>query len=547
MQAQSRPVGEEYSDDRHRLIHELQVHQIELEMQNEELKSARVELEEALRRYSDLYDFAPVGYLSLDAGGTIRNANLTAARLLVIDRAQLIGKPFGRFVSDSDRPLILGLLRTLAAGATESVEAELRTEARVAVYAGLLLSASDDGLEFRLALMDLGERRRLEEHLRMAQRMEAVGLLAGGVAHDFNNLLTAILGFSGFALRALPEGSAGRSDVLAIKMAGERAAVLTKQLLAFSNRQVPDPELIDLSRIVDGVSKMLQSVLGEQTRLEVRLAEDLWSVMANPAQMEQVLMNLALNSRDAMPHGGRFVVETSNVRFGQDDARRLAMTPGPYVMMVVTDTGLGMDASTRSRVFEPFFTTKKKGQGSGLGLTIVHGIVKQSRGHIWVSSEPGKGTTFQIYLPGEERVAVAAHETATKSIPPSTGTETVLVVEDEDALREVEQRILQDAGFTVLCAASGAEALRIYEANRDRIQLVLTDVIMPEMTGPALATQLASTYPDVKVLFMSGYTGMASGEIKPGEQFIAKPFGPSQLTRKVRDVLDKSGNGRGRG
>ncbi len=385
------------------------------------------------------------------------------------------------------------------------------------------------------------ERERLEEQLRASQKLKAIGSLAGGVAHDFNNLLSVILSYTEFAIEELPEGSSVREDLIEVRSAGERATVLTRQLLAFSRKQVLRPVALDLNQVAVGVEKLLRRVLGEDIDYVQDLAPDLGVVLADPGQVEQVLMNLVINARDAMPHGGKLTIETANVLLDQEyAAHHLDATPGPYVRLVVTDTGSGMDERTRSRLFEPFFTTKEKGKGTGLGLATVYGIVKQSGGNIWVYSEPGKGTTFKIYLP---RALGTKAEALTPSKVPRrlTGYETILLVEDEQALKEVAARSLTEAGYTVLMASDGEEALEISGQHAGEIQLLLTDVVMPRMGGRVLAERLAQTRPEIAVLYTSGYTDNAivhHGVLDPGMLFLPKPFTAAELARKVRQALD---------
>jgi PAS domain S-box-containing protein len=385
------------------------------------------------------------------------------------------------------------------------------------------------------------ERRRLDEQYRQAQKMEAVGQLAGGVAHDFNNLLTAIMGYGQLALRRVPADGRRHQDLEEILKAAERAAALTRQLLAFSRQQVLDPKVIDLNEIVTNLDKMLRRVIGEDIDLLTAPGENLGHVEADPGQIEQVIMNLVVNARDAMPEGGKLTIETANARFDEDSVRtRVDMRPGRYVMLAVSDTGHGMTPEMMSRIFEPFFTTKERGKGTGLGLSTVHGIVKQSGGNIEVYSEPGQGTTFKIYLPRAEGAAEQppSHE---ESETRSAGTETILLVEDEDAIRRVISLSLQLHGYTVVEAADGSEAIALCELNSPPIDLLITDVVMPLMSGPELAQRVTRARPNLRVLFISGYIDRAlihQGLRQPGTAFLQKPFTPDTLASKVREFLD---------
>jgi two-component system cell cycle sensor histidine kinase/response regulator CckA len=393
------------------------------------------------------------------------------------------------------------------------------------------------------------EREQLQEQLRMSQRIEAVGKLAGGIAHDFNNLLSVILSYTGFALEVVKQGDPLREDLLEVKKSGERAAALTRQLLAFSRKQVLQPEPLSLNQIAAGVEKMLRRILGEDIDVVQVLAPDLGLTLADPGQMEQVLMNLVVNARDAMPEGGRLTIETANAELDVDyAARHVAVKPGSYVQLSVTDTGCGMDSQTQARIFEPFFTTKEKGKGTGLGLSMVYGIVKQSGGNVWVYSEPGRGTTFKVYLPRDLSGSVAAASRPVTVPLRATGTETILVVEDEESLRKVAKRALAAGGYTVLTASEGREALRIAAQHPGEIQLLLTDVVMPGMDGRTLAQELSKRRSAIKVLYMSGYTDDAvvhHGVLEAGTHFLSKPFTAVDLARKVREVLDGAGPGRG--
>jgi PAS domain S-box-containing protein len=387
------------------------------------------------------------------------------------------------------------------------------------------------------------EMRALEEQLRQSQKMEAVGLLAGGIAHDFNNLLTIIKGYSQLSLLELKEGDLLKGNIEEIQKATERAANLTGQLLAFSRRQVMQMKVFDFNTLLRDLENMLRRVIGEDIELVTILADDLGRTKTDPGQIEQVIMNLAVNARDAMPSGGKLIIETANVEFDEPYAHvHIAMTPGRYVMLSVSDTGVGMSPEVRERVFEPFFTTKEKGKGTGLGLSTVYGIVKQSGGNIWVYSEPGQGTTVKIYFPRveEENDALFRRDSAS-SIP--QGSETVLVVEDEPSVRSLATHILRHQGYRILEASNGEEALRVVQEHAgENIHLLLTDVVMPHMGGKELADQLKILRPDIKVLYTSGYTDNAivnHGILEPGTNFLQKPFSPTTLARKVREVLDR--------
>jgi PAS domain S-box-containing protein len=386
---------------------------------------------------------------------------------------------------------------------------------------------------------DISERKQLEEQFRQAQKMEAVGRLAGGIAHDFNNLLTVINGYSALVLESLGEDDPTFNEISEVHKAGERAAGLTRQLLAFSRRQVFTLQVLDLNSVVTDIQRMLRRVLGEDIELSTALEQPLDSVQADRGQIEQVIMNLAVNARDAMPEGGQLLIETSNVELDAAyAAQHREVTPGPYVMLAVSDTGHGMDAQTQARIFEPFFTTKPQGQGTGLGLSTVYGIVKQSGGTIWVYSELGHGTTFKVYLPRVNARPVVADPRAASR--PISGSGTVLVVEDEDGVRALIHMVLRQAGYTVLEARSGEEALRRCEAHTQGIDLVITDVVMPQMGGRELANRLAVRWPGIKLLFMSGYTDNAIVQqvgLDAETPFLQKPFTPAALAGKVRLIL----------
>ena len=399
--------------------------------------------------------------------------------------------------------------------------------------------AEFDGEKCVIAILkDITERKSLEKQLRQAQKMEAIGQLSGGIAHDFNNLLGVIIGYSEVLEERLAPGDSLQKSVQEIKKAGKRAAALTRQLLAFSRQQVLEPKILALNAVVSNVEKMLGRLIGENIDLESALEPDLGNIKADQGQIEQVIVNLAVNARDAMPHGGRLTILTANVDLDEDYASSHPPQPsGRYVLLSVSDTGIGMDAATQARIFEPFFTTKEQGKGTGLGLSTVYGVIRQSGGHIWVYSEPGLGTTFKIYLPRTDEAAL--REKPTTGLTTSLrGTETILLVEDEEPLRELTRSLLADSGYTVLSVDQPADAIEIARQYNGPIHLLLTDVVMPGMSGLALAGKLAPARPDMKVVYMSGYTGFTHPELFDSDATVlSKPVARDTLLRKVKEVL----------
>jgi PAS domain S-box-containing protein len=386
------------------------------------------------------------------------------------------------------------------------------------------------------------EKASLQDQLRQSQKVEAIGRLAGGIAHDFNNLLTIIKGYSQLSRIELKEADPLRGNIDEIQKAAERAASLTRQLLAFSRRQVMEMRVVDLNSLLRDLEKMLRRVIGEDIEMVIQLAEDLGSVRADVGQIEQVLMNLAVNAKDAMPSGGKLTIETANVALDESDARsHVDVSAGPYAMFSVSDTGTGMTPEVRERIFEPFFTTKEKGKGTGLGLSTAYGIVKQSKGHIWVDSVQGKGTTFKIYLPSVNEPLEEIRKEVLRKEPP-LGNETVLIVEDEAEVRKLISKMLDRQGYAILETSDGEEALLVCERCKGPIHLMLVDVIMPGMSGSELAKVVKPLYPEIKILYMSGYTDEAivrHGVLGKGVNYIQKPFTLEGLARKVREVLDK--------
>jgi CheY-like chemotaxis protein len=381
----------------------------------------------------------------------------------------------------------------------------------------------------------------LEEQLRQSQKMEAIGRLAGGVAHDFNNLLSVIVGYSYLIHAHTQPGEKANTAAQEIMTAATRAGSLTRQLLAFSRKQVVQPEVLDLNSVLDSMEKMLPRLIGEDIDLQIVRGPDLARVKADPTQIEQVIMNLVVNSRDAMPRGGKLTIETAGIRFDIHEAAHHGVTPGRYVLLAVSDTGVGIDKDTQKLIFEPFFTTKEVGKGTGLGLATVYGIVSQAKGHIWVYSEPGSGTTFKIYFPATAEAAVASDKSL-QSRPSLCGTETVLVVEDSELLRNLITQFLRENGYRVLVANDGVEALHLAQATAEHIDLLLTDVVMPNMGGQELADHILAKFPQVRVLFMSGYTNSAlrhQSAIENEGLFLQKPFAPDVLLARVREALDR--------
>jgi PAS domain S-box-containing protein len=439
---------------------------------------------------------------------------------------------------------------------TTTIREAVESRRREALY--ITLSGNDGDRMFEIRIFpfetgttiffrDVTEQRQLEIQLRQSQKMDAIGQLAGGVAHDFNNLLTVILGYAHFIAAEAGHSEEHQHDIGEIIKAADSAAALTKQLLAFGRKQMLQSTSVDVNAMVTGMSDMLGRLIGEHIQLVTVLAPALGPVLADQGQLEQVLMNLTVNARDAMPKGGRVVVETADVLLDESSGQHdQVIVPGSYVMLSVTDTGTGMSAETRRRLFEPFFTTKEQGKGTGLGLATVYGIVKQSGGNIWVFSELGQGTAFKVYLP--RAGADAQPRTAATVVDvPSRGTETVLLVEDEDGVRHLAHRVLQDAGYQVLAASNPAEARELFAQHRGRIDLVLTDVIMPGSSGPDMFQTFALLEPALKVLYMSGYTEDATvrqARLGRGQRFVQKPFTAIGLARSVREALRQPDVGR---
>jgi PAS domain S-box-containing protein len=659
-----------------RLVHELRVHQIELEMQNEELLQSRAEAEAGLERYTELYDFAPVGYLILGRDGAIRQINLTGSRFLGVERARLVGGRFGVFVGGPDSAGFKAFLeKVFAIHEKEVCEVALLRDGAGPLNVHITATVSQDGQECRIVMVDITERKRTEEALRasqqiiegiidaipvrvfwkdkdlvylgcntafardagfadpkdvigkddyqmgwrdqaelyraddreviesgcskllseepqttpegntitlltskiplrsskgeisgvlgtymditerkraeeehkkleaqfrQAQKMEAVGRLSGGVAHDFNNMLAVILGFTELASMKLPADNPVQLYLDEVSSAAKRSADITRQLLAFARKQIIAPKVLNLNDNIASILKMLRRLIGEDIDLLWKPGKDLWPVKMDPAQIDQVLANLMVNARDAIAGVGKITIETGKVEFDEHYCEaHVGFVPGRHVLLAVSDDGCGMDKQTLAKLFEPFFTIKEVGKGTGLGLATIYGIVKQNNGFINVYSEPGQGTTFKIYLPQQEPQEVAT-EQPRKPAEVLTGTETVLLVEDEKSLLKFAKMLLEELGYTVLAAGSPREAIQLAKEYSNEIHLLMTDVVMPGMSGHDLCEQLEAPRPDLKCLFMSGYTANViahQGVLDEGVHFLQKPFSREALAAKIREAL----------
>jgi PAS domain S-box-containing protein len=532
----------------------------ELEECEEDRARALNALRESEKKFQQFYDEAPVGYHELDVKGRITRINRQELQMLGYGAGEMLGKPVWNFFEEEDttRKVILAKLEGDASFHDTFERTYRRKDGStlpVLVEDRIIRGKNGEIAGIRSTVEDITERRRTEEALRKSeeqlrqwQRVEAIGRLAGGVAHDFNNLLMTIKGCSELLLGAFDRRDPRREEVEEILKAADRATSLTRQLLAFGRRQVLQPQILDLNAVVLNMDKMLRRLIGEDIQLVTSLDPELWSVKVDPGMIEQVVMNLAVNSRDAMPNGGKLTIETTNAVHDEDYARRhVSVQAGYYAMLAISDTGCGMDKETQSHLFEPFFTTKETGKGTGLGLSTVYGIIKQSGGNIWAYSEPGLGTTFKIYLPRVEKAAKTYRpRLKPKEAGAPGGTETILLVEDEDAVRSMVSKILKNKGYTVLEARQGNEAIDICERTEGSINLMVTDVIMPHMSGRELASRLAPMRPEMRVLYMSGYpdnTIVQHGVLEPGTAFLQKPFTINALELKVREVLDSTRQG----
>ena len=522
------------------------MHELNLQLELARMRAGAAATAEGDLRFQALMESASQGIVAINHKGLIQVVNHKAEELFGYSRDELIGQSLeillperlrqphvghrrDYFSRPRARPMGIGL--DLAGRRKNGQEFPIEISLNYVEVGGEALALS--------FITDISERIRLEEQLRQSQKMEAVGQLAGGVAHDFNNLLTVIQGYSSMTLDALQPDSPFREPIEEIERAAESAAGLTRQLLAFSRRQVVRPKILKLNTVIQQLENMLRRVIGEDIELIIAPAKDLDDVQADPGFIEQIIMNLAVNARDAMPEGGKLIIETANLFLDTEyTGAHLAVKPGPHAMLAVTDTGMGISPEVRARVFEPFFTTKPQGRGTGLGLATVYGIVQQMEGSIWVYSEVGKGTTFKILLPVVGPSAQAEQE---KAASPGSlaGRETILLVEDEEGVRRFVRSLLEKQGYTVLEAAD-IEAAHEIARTAAPIHLLLTDVIMPRMNGPELAERITRMRPGLKVLFMSGYTDRTirlQDRLGDESTFIQKPFTPSALAQKVRELL----------
>ncbi|MEO6197841.1 MAG: PAS domain S-box protein [Dehalococcoidia bacterium] len=521
------------------------------------IRKAHAALQESEARVRTVLESSPDAIIGMDETGTITDWNPRAETMFGWSRDEALGRSLAetiippdqreahrsglrRFTETSEGPMLHRRVETTGwrqDGTEFPVELSIvpLKEGAVDRFYGFIVDIS----ERRAAEVKL---RKTEEQLRQAQKMEAVGQLAGGVAHDFNNLLTVITGYTELLMSNLPAGAPTLADLQEIRTAAERASWLTRQLLAFSRRQILAPKVLDLNVLIGNFEKMLCRLVGEDIVLKTELAPTLARIKADPGLIEQIVMNLAVNARDAMPTGGRLAIETDTVLLDESYSKKsVEVPPGRYVLLAVSDTGCGMDAETQKRIFEPFFTTKEVGKGTGLGLSTVYGIVKQSNGFIWVYSKPGLGTTFKIYLPTVDEEVPAA-KTESRPVQQRIGVETILLVEDAAAIRALTKKVLELNGYTVLAAANLDEALKMAEARDWAIHLLLTDVVMPGGSGPDVADRLTERCPDLKILYMSGYTGTAmahQGILASGSPLLQKPYSPDALLQKVREVIDE--------
>jgi PAS domain S-box-containing protein len=502
-------------------------------------------LQSSESRYRTLFDRNMAGVFRSTIDGRLLDFNEAFAKMFGYEHRELVGKSSHElyYGGAAERTSLIEIRRQ---DPTKQFEVRYKRKDGTPLLAvqNISIQRYKDGEIIEGTLIDITRRQMLEEQLRQAQKMEAVGRLAGGVAHDFNNLLTVITGYSQMSMEETAVGSSLYEHAQQVYEASQRAAALTRQLLAFSRQQVLQPQVVSLNKILESMQKMLSRLIGEDIRVRTVCSKELALVKLDPAQIEQVILNLAINARDAMPKGGQLTLETDRAELDETYSKDHPwVKPGTYMRLTVSDNGIGMDEKTQARIFEPFFTTKEVGKGTGLGLSMVYGVVKQSGGHIMVYSEPGHGTTFKLYFPVVEKIDEGLRQDKLKAAAQRRGEETILIVEDDQALRMLAKNILANQGYTVLAAQNPDEVREICKTQGNKIDLLLTDVIMPQMSGKDVAQMCTATIPKLKVLYMSGYTSdviMHHGVLEEGLAFLQKPFTPVSLTAKVREVLDGS-------
>jgi PAS domain S-box-containing protein len=527
-------------------IHE----RIEAEQATERLLADREAMIQRMRLY---IDNMPTACLHNDSDFRIIEWNPAAERLFGFTRDEAVGKHPSELIVPPERHGVIRAIRDRLESGERNVYVLGENIAKDGhtISCEWISSPMFSNGEYVGSIsmcMDVSDREQLKNQLLRVQRMESIGRVAGGIAHDFNNILTAIMGFTDFASARLPHDNPAQADLDQVRRSADRAAELTSQLLAFARKQPREPRAVDPNEIVLGMEPMLRRVLGAEVELRVFPASDVWRMHADPNQIDQVILNLAINARDAMPEGGVLTVETANVTLDDDYAsRNTGVEPGDYVSLTVTDNGVGMSVETQAMVFEPFYTTKEPGKGTGLGLATCYGIVKQSGGHIWVYSEPGQGATFKVYLPRASG-PLAERSTPDTQLKMHVGTETILLVEDDEAVRMYATSVLESLGYNVLTAESGHDALEVAESFEETIHLLLTDVVMPKMRGTKLAEALWRTRPNLKVVYASGYPGHALKQHEPltdVSDFLQKPYSSSALAAIVRETIDAKSKKRG--
>lgn len=517
-----------------------------------------IQIRESEERFRRLFDEAPVGYHEVNKEGAITNVNHTELEMLGYTAEEMIGQPVWKFTAGPDT--IRRIFEAKIAGDLPPGQAFEYTYCRkngttldVLAEDRLLKDRNEKIAGIRTTIQDITKLKQAEEklaslqkQLHQSQKMEVVGRLTGGIAHDFSNILTIVKGYTQLALKTLNGSDPVRENIKEVYKAAERATDLIRQLLAFSRKQIMEMKVLDLNTLLQNLNKMLRRAIGEDIDLVWVLADDLGRIKADPGQIEQVIMNLVVNARDAMPTGGKLTIETANVELNELDVNgHIGVAAGRYVVLSVSDTGVGMSPEVKDQIFEPFFTTKDKDKGTGLGLSVVYGIVKQTGGNVWVDSELGRGTVFKIYLPRVYELLEELKERV-EVVELPRGSETVLIAEDDDQLRKLIVELLQTQGYKILEASCGDDALAIYKEQKDSIHLLLVDVVMPKMNGIQLVEQCREMGQEFKVLYMSGYAAsviMHPEVLVKGINYIRKPFTFQSLAKKVRDVLDKDSNG----